>query len=121
MISLFLLFIIRLMPVSQTFTTLRQGIASHSVSMNNIINIIEHYHEIKNSKIKFTKDEVETKGLKLSNVFFNYSKNKKRNLINNFNAHFQYNSITLIRGASGSGKSPLLDILGRFIKIVIFG
>lgn len=117
MISLFLLFIIRLMPVSQTFTTLRQGIASHSVSMNNIINIIEHYREFKNSKIIFTKDKVQTKGLKLSNIFFNYSKNKKRNLINNFNAHFQYNSITLIRGSSGSGKSTLLDILGRFIMI----
>ncbi|MCH3924514.1 MAG: ABC transporter ATP-binding protein/permease [Bacteroidales bacterium] len=107
---LFALIIKPAKDASTSFYSLKRGTAC----MNRIMEIIESKPEI--VEPKESKDFPELKkGIIFKDVVFSYKKDIP--VIKNINVVFEKDKITAIVGASGSGKSTMIDLIDKFYNI----
>lgn len=109
---------LRLKPFGELLAT---GLVRLRTSQDSINRIYEYVKKFDNNSILDLKkniDEIEFNEIKLKNIVFFYTKEKK--ILDNLNLVFEKGKITGITGPSGSGKSSIVDIITGFLK-PIFG
>lgn len=99
----------RLLPIFQELFTSLSMIKNSQYAANKILNknlFTEKYIEIKNK----TDTKIKINNLKIDNLYFKYP-GAKDYIFKNFSISFLKNKITTITGASGAGKTTLINIL----------
>ena len=114
-ITLFVLILMRLIPVSQNLVLQRQSIASHGASLDRVVKVLaecRRHREIDTGTREF-------KGLEMSidfrDVSFTYSGNAQAAL-ENVSVTIPAHKMTAFMGPSGAGKSTLADLLPRLVE-----
>ena len=114
-IAIFILILIRLVPVTQNLANQRQMVAAAQPSFNHVKKVMEEsvkntekLYDGKNFDISFNK-------INFKNISFKYP-NTHDYAIKNLTCYIPGNKKTAIVGKSGSGKSTLTDILASLFK-----
>lgn len=107
---LFVLIVKPAKDASTCFYSMRRGTAC----IGRLMEIINSKQEIQEPTI--SKDfPILNKGITFKDVNFSYNKDVK--VLKDINVFFEKNKITAIVGASGSGKSTMIDLIDKFYSI----
>ncbi len=110
-LAVFMLVVVRMVPLAMTVNNLRNEIALHLGSFENVNRIIKESETnttIKNGSIPFTGLK---SGIEFENVSFEYSRGNR--VLNNVSISIHKGETVAIVGASGAGKSTLADLILR--------
>lgn len=111
-IGVFVVAVFRLIPSYSKISTALQNIKFNSV----VLDII--YQKLQKLKIEEIPDEVKiefNEEIKFDSVFFRYAKSEK-NVLDNINFSIKKGQTVGFIGASGSGKSTIIDLLNGLLK-----
>ena len=111
-VGVFVVAVFRLIPSYSKISASLQNIKFNSV----VLDII--HQKLQDLKIEEIPDEVKIefkKGIKFDSVFFRYSNNEKK-VLNNINFTIKKGQTVGFIGASGSGKSTIVDLLNGLLK-----
>ena len=113
-VAIFILILVRLIPVSQNMANQRQMVASSRPSLYQVSEVIQNSanKEEQLTKGSFFNDKFDF--IRVSNVTYSYPGSKLKAL-NGINCIIPSNKKTAIIGKSGSGKSTLTDIISCLI------
>ena len=114
-IAVFILILVRLIPVSQNMANQRQMVASALPGFISIIKLLEKCKENEENVDEGEEFNNEFDEIKLENVSFKYPSSNKLAL-DNVNCIIPNNKKTAIIGRSGSGKSTLSDLIITLLK-----
>ena len=113
-LSAFSLVSIRLLPVINSILYSLQTLRFNSPVINNLYKI---YFETENEKERKVENSITfTKSLELKNLYYKY-KGTQVNILDNLNLKIKKGDIVSISGASGSGKTSLLNIIMGILNI----
>lgn len=114
LLGTFLLAILRLLPRLSNFGSYRMQIMSALPNLQIVYEVLEDksYSKIRNGVIKFTKLK---SGMKFNNVKFAHK--NRSSTINNLSLIIEPGKTTAIVGASGSGKSTIIDTILRLYDV----
>ena len=113
-LSAFSLVSIRLLPVINSILYSLQTLRFNSPVINNLYKI---YFETENEKERKIENSITfTKSLELKNLYYKY-KGTQVNILDNLNLKIKKGDIVSISGASGSGKTSLLNIIMGILNI----
>jgi subfamily B ATP-binding cassette protein MsbA len=110
-LAVFMLVVVRMVPLAMTVNNLRNEVALHLGSFENVNRIIresEEHTTIKSGVIPF---KGLTSGIEFENVSFAYSPGN--HVLNNVSISIKRGETVAIVGASGAGKSTLADLILR--------
>ena len=114
-ISIFVLMLLRLAPVTQNLANQRTAIASAQPSFSNILKILKESQEKKENLQKGNIFKKVKNGITFENVSFTYP-GTKNNTLEKINCFIPANKVTAVIGRSGAGKSTLTDLIIGLIK-----
>ena len=113
-LSAFTLVSIRLLPIINSILYSLQTLRFNSPVINNLYKI---YFETENEKERKVENSITfTKSLELKNLYYKY-KGTQVNILDNLNLKIKKGDIVSISGASGSGKTSLLNIIMGILNI----
>jgi len=113
-LSAFCLVSIRLLPIINSIFYSLQTLRFNSPVINNLYKI---YFETENEKERKIENSITfTKSLELKNLYYKY-KGTQVNILDNLNLKIKKGDIVSISGASGSGKTSLLNIIMGILNI----
>lgn len=114
-ITLFVLIIIRLIPLMQRLNGNFNSVASAIPSLSNLYSVLTMADNNKEDLYSGRVFSGLNKSIMFKNISFSYNEEKKL-VLNKLNLKIPANKVTAIIGKSGSGKSTLIDFLPVLIK-----
>jgi ABC-type multidrug transport system fused ATPase/permease subunit len=111
-ITLFVVVLLRLIPVSQSLTSQRQSIANFGAALSRVQETLRACERRKEVDTGVRSFEGLRRGITFENVTFRYEDEEQEALVA-ASATIPANRVTAIIGASGSGKSTLVSLIPR--------
>ena len=109
-IAIFILILLRLVPVTQNLANQRQMVASAQPSFNHIKKVLDESKNNIEQLYEGKEIDINFKNININNITFKYP-NTKDYAVKNLNCNIPANKKTAIIGRSGSGKSTLSDLV----------
>lgn len=112
-ISLFILILLRLVPVAQSFASQRQVIATNGIGLQHVVDVLRQARNAKEVDRGGTEFQSIQDGVEFRSVRFSYP-GRHEAVLKNVSLFIPAGKLTAIIGPSGAGKSTLMDLLSRF-------
>ena len=113
-ITMFVLVLLRLVPVAQGFASKRQSIAMYGANLNRVVEIFAQarkHRELDHGTVEFVRIH---QAIEFLDVSFRYGADDNPAL-HNITARIPAAAVTAVVGPSGAGKSTLVDMLPRLL------
>ena len=114
-IAVFILILVRLVPVTQNLANQRQMVASAQPSFNHIKKVLDESKKNVEKLYEGKEFDFNFKNININNISFKYP-NTKDYAVKNLTCNIPANKKTAIIGRSGSGKSTLSDLVSSLYK-----
>lgn len=112
-ISLFILILLRLVPVAQNFASQRQVIATNGTGLQHVVEVLRQARNAKEVDGGGREFQSIKDGVEFRSVSFSYP-GRAEAVLKNISLFIPAGKLTAIIGPSGAGKSTLMDLLSRF-------
>ncbi len=113
-VTLFVLMILRLVPVAQGLANQRQALATHGAALDEVVETLAAARQHRERDTGTAQFEGVAKAITFRNVHFRYA-TSDRAAINGVDVTIPAAAMTAVMGPSGAGKSTLVDMIPRLV------